>query len=148
MQYLWKSGYNPEGFVQFFDRMASKEGYVEKTSFFRTHPAFYDRIVTAYREISFLPQEEQAVDNTSEFRSVKAHLQEIAKSLDAEEEEPADASEARERLRRTQPGDGGPPVRALVRGVGAGSGRYLRIGTAAAAKTSRSSTNAASSGVT
>ena len=86
VQYLWKSGYNSEGFIQFFDRMASKEGYVEKTSFFRTHPAFYDRIVTAYREISFLPQQEQAVDNTGEFRSVKAHLQEIAKSLDAEEE--------------------------------------------------------------
>ena len=87
VQYLWKSGYNPEGFIQFFDIMASKEGYVEKTSFFRTHPAFYDRIVTAYREISFLPKQEQVVDNTSEFQSVKAHLEDIAKSLDAEDKD-------------------------------------------------------------
>ncbi|MBI3935259.1 MAG: M48 family metalloprotease, partial [Acidobacteria bacterium] len=42
VQYVWKAGYNPEGFIEFFDIMASKEGYVEKTSFFRTHPAFYD----------------------------------------------------------------------------------------------------------
>ena len=87
VQYLWKAGYNPEGFIQFFDIMASKEGYVEKTSFFRTHPAFYDRIITTYREISFLPKQEQAVDNTSEFQSVKAHLKEITKSLDAEDKD-------------------------------------------------------------
>jgi Zn-dependent protease with chaperone function len=87
VQYLWKSGYNPEGFIQFFDIMASKEGYVEKTSFFRTHPAFYDRIITSYREISFLPKLEQAVDNTSEFQSVKAHLKEIVKNLDAEDKD-------------------------------------------------------------
>jgi Zn-dependent protease with chaperone function len=87
VQYLWKSGYNPEGFIQFFDIMASKEGYVEKTSFFRTHPAFYDRIVTAYREISFLPKQEQAVDNTSEFQNIKAHLKKLAETLDKEEKD-------------------------------------------------------------
>jgi Zn-dependent protease with chaperone function len=87
VQYLWKSGYSPEGFIQFFDIMASKEGYVEKTSFFRTHPAFYDRIVTAYRESSFLPKLEQAVENTSEFLSVKAHLKKIAENLDKEEKD-------------------------------------------------------------
>ena len=87
VQYLWKSGYNPEGFIQFFDSMASKEGYVEKTSFFRTHPAFYDRIVTAYRESSFLPKQEQAVESTSEFLTVKAHLKKIAENLDKEEKD-------------------------------------------------------------
>lgn len=87
VQYLWKSGYNPEGFIQFFDIIASKEGYVEKTSFFRTHPAFYDRIVTAYRESSLLPKQEQAVENTSEFLTVKAHLKKIAENLDKEEKD-------------------------------------------------------------
>jgi len=87
VQYLWKAGYNPEGFIQFFDIIASKEGYVEKTSFFRTHPAFYDRIVTAYSEMSFLPKLEQAVDNTSEFQAMKAHLKEISKTLDQEDKD-------------------------------------------------------------
>jgi beta-barrel assembly-enhancing protease len=87
VQYLWKAGYNPEGFIQFFDIIAAKDGYVEKTSFFRTHPAFYDRIVTAYSEMSFLPKQGEAVDNTSEFQSVKAHLQDIAKALDQEDKD-------------------------------------------------------------
>ena len=85
VQYLWKSGYNPEGFIQFFDIMASKEGYVEKTSFFRTHPAFYERIVTAYREISFLPKQEQSIEDTQEFQKVKAHMKEVVKTLDEED---------------------------------------------------------------
>ncbi|OFV96983.1 MAG: hypothetical protein A3F68_05745 [Acidobacteria bacterium RIFCSPLOWO2_12_FULL_54_10] len=84
VQYAWKAGYNPEGFIQFFDIMASKEGYVEKTSFFRTHPAFYDRIVGVYREISFLPMQEQAIENTSEFETMQTRLQEVTKKADEE----------------------------------------------------------------
>ena len=86
VQYLWKSGYNPEGFIEFFDIMASKEGYVEKTSFFRTHPAFYDRIVEAYREISFLPQQDMVIDNTKEFETVKATLEKLNAELEKEDE--------------------------------------------------------------
>jgi Zn-dependent protease with chaperone function len=86
VQYLWKAGYNTEGFIEFFDIMASKEGYVEKTSWFRTHPAFYDRIVNAYREISFLPRQETAVDNTKEFETIKARLQQLDEELEKEDE--------------------------------------------------------------
>ncbi|MFH1743127.1 MAG: M48 family metalloprotease [bacterium] len=85
VQYVWKAGYNTEGFIQFFDVMASKEGYVEKTSFFRTHPAFYDRIVGVYREISFLPKQERAIENTSEFQAMQSRLRDIVKKLDEEE---------------------------------------------------------------
>lgn len=84
-QYVWKAGYNPEGFIQFFDIMASKEGYVEKTSFFRTHPAFYDRIVGVFREISFLGKKDQAIENTSEFQAIQAHLKKVSEELDKEE---------------------------------------------------------------
>ena len=101
-QYVWKAGYNPEGFIQFFDVMASKEGYVEKTSFFRTHPAFYDRIVGVFREISFLPKQEQAVENTSEFLAIKAHLKKIAADLDKEEKD-------RPTLFKREPGCPEPP---------------------------------------
>ena len=102
-QYVWKAGYNPEGFIQFFDVMASKEGYVEKTSFFRTHPAFYDRIVGVFREISFLPKQEQAVENTSEFLAIKAHLKKIAADLDKEEKD-------RPTLFKREPGCPEPPA--------------------------------------
>ena len=88
VQYAWKAGYNPEGFIQFFDIMASKEGYVEKTSFFRTHPAFFDRIISTYREISLLPKtEQQAVENTSEFNDIQQRLTTIVKKLEEEEKD-------------------------------------------------------------
>ncbi|MBI4458599.1 MAG: M48 family metalloprotease [Acidobacteria bacterium] len=102
VQYAWKAGYNPEGFIQFFDIMASKEGYVEKTSFFRTHPAFYDRIVGVYREISFLPTQEQAIENTSEFQAMQSKLRDIAKKSDEEEAD-------RPSLYKLEPGCPGEP---------------------------------------
>ncbi|MBI1955048.1 MAG: M48 family metalloprotease, partial [Acidobacteria bacterium] len=102
VQYVWKAGYNPEGFIQFFDVMASKEGYVEKTSFFRTHPAFYDRIVGVYREISFLPKQERAIENTSEFQAMQSRLREVVKKLDEEEAD-------RPSLYKQEPGCPGEP---------------------------------------
>jgi hydrogenase expression/formation protein HypD len=34
------AGYDPSGFIRFFDKIATKEGYVNGVSWFRTHPAF------------------------------------------------------------------------------------------------------------
>jgi Zn-dependent protease with chaperone function len=87
VQYVWKAGYNPEGFIEFFDIMASKEGYAEKTSFFRTHPAFYDRIVGAFREISFLPEQERAIDNTKEFETIQAKMKKIDEDLEKQDKD-------------------------------------------------------------
>jgi predicted Zn-dependent protease len=84
---VWKSGYNPDGFIEFFDIMASKEGYVEKTSFFRTHPAFYDRIVESYREISFLPKQESSIETTKDFETIQAKLKKMSEDLDKEEKD-------------------------------------------------------------
>ena len=86
VQYLWKAGYNTEGFIEFFDIMASKEGYVEKTSWFRTHPAFYDRIVSVYREISLLPPQDAAIDNTNQFETIQAKLAQLNEDLEKEDE--------------------------------------------------------------
>jgi Zn-dependent protease with chaperone function len=87
VQYVWKIGYNPEGFIEFFDLMASKEGYVQKTSWFRTHPAFYDRIVGVFREISFLPHHDMVVDDTGEFQTIKAKLKKLNKDLEKEDKD-------------------------------------------------------------
>ena len=45
VQYAWNAGYDPAGFIRFFDKMATKKGYVNGASWFRTHPPFYDRIL-------------------------------------------------------------------------------------------------------
>ena len=74
IQYAWKTGYDPNGFIRFFDKMASKEGNVIGASWFRTHPLFYDRMVRAKREITFLPKKEQTMVQTTEFEDMKKLL--------------------------------------------------------------------------
>lgn len=51
VQYAWNSGYDPSGFIRFFDKIATREGYVNGASWFRTHPPFYQRMVNTRREI-------------------------------------------------------------------------------------------------
>jgi len=36
VQYAWNAGYDPTGFIRFFDKMATKKGYVNGVSWFRT----------------------------------------------------------------------------------------------------------------
>ncbi|MBI2822948.1 MAG: M48 family metalloprotease [Acidobacteria bacterium] len=87
VQYAWKSGYDPKGFITFFDKMASEKGYVRSTSFFRTHPAFAERIIHSFREISFLPPLEEYIYDTPEFHkaqeSLKRALEEARKTKPA-----------------------------------------------------------------
>lgn len=76
VQYAWKAGYDPQGFITFFDKMASEAGYVKATSFFRTHPPFLERIVTTFGEMAYLPAREEFVTDTSLFQEVKKRVQE------------------------------------------------------------------------
>ena len=43
-------------------------------SWFRTHPVFYDRMIRARREITFLPKKEQTVVQTNELEEMKRLL--------------------------------------------------------------------------
>ena len=85
IQYAWNAGYDTTGFIRFFDKMATKEGYVNGVSWFRTHPPFYQRMVDAQREIMFLPKQSVQTVQTSEFEEMKRQLAPIA--LEAEKEE-------------------------------------------------------------
>jgi predicted Zn-dependent protease len=71
VQYAWRAGFDPRGFVTFFDKMASQEGYVKSASFFRTHPPFYDRIVTTFSELEFLPPKANLRMDSSDFTTAK-----------------------------------------------------------------------------
>ncbi len=76
-QYAWKAGYDPRGFVTFFDAMASEEGYVRSVSFFRTHPPFFDRIVSTMSEIEYLPRKQELVVDTRNFHNFQTKLNEV-----------------------------------------------------------------------
>src|SRR5215472_2444280 len=85
VQYAWNSGYDPAGFIRFFDKMATKQGYVNGVSWFRTHPPFYQRMVQTEREIMFLEQKPEAITQTSAFDQMKKELAPIAAKAEKEE---------------------------------------------------------------
>ncbi len=76
-QYAYTSGYDPDGFINFFDKMATKFGYAQNTSFFATHPAFSERILNLakqsvyLRSLNLYETEKLTVDST-EFQRIKA----------------------------------------------------------------------------
>ena len=77
LQYLYKTGYDPTSFVDFFEKLQSMEkkkpGSVSQL--FSTHPLTDDRIQAAQAEIQkILPAKPQYVVNTSEFNHVKLRL--------------------------------------------------------------------------
>ena len=74
VQYAWRAGYDPRGFITFFDKMASEKGYVKSASFFRTHPAFFERIVSTFSEIEYLPKKENLRVDSTEFQQAKQRL--------------------------------------------------------------------------
>jgi predicted Zn-dependent protease len=77
LQYMYKTGYDPEAFVDFFEKIESlekkKPGTISKV--FSTHPPTDDRIVAAQRNIQeMLKARPEYVVTTSEFNDVKARL--------------------------------------------------------------------------
>lgn len=85
IQYSWNSGYDPTGFIRFFDKMATREGYVNGVSWFRTHPPFYERMVNAEREIMFLPKKEKLVEQTPQFQAMKKEVSKVKAAAEEEE---------------------------------------------------------------
>lgn len=85
VQYAWASGYDPSGFIRFFDKMATKQGYVNGVSWFRTHPPFYQRMVNSEREILFMPPKPNPIVQTSAFEEMKKRLQPISEAAEKEE---------------------------------------------------------------
>jgi hypothetical protein len=77
LQYMYKAGYDPNAFVQFFEKLQAREkkkpGTLAKA--FSTHPQTPDRISRSQEEIAkILPSRAQYVVTTSEFADVKSRL--------------------------------------------------------------------------
>ena len=87
IQYAWNSGYDTSGFIRFFDKIATKEGYARGMSWFRTHPPFYQRMVDAEREIMFLPKKPDTIVQTSEFEQMKKTLAPLTAQADKDQKD-------------------------------------------------------------
>ena len=77
LQYMYKTGYDPQAFISFFEKIQAKEkkkpGTIAKA--FASHPQTPDRIAASQKEIAtILPAKAQYIVSTSEFDEVKARL--------------------------------------------------------------------------
>ena len=82
VEYLWKSGYDPNASIDLFEALASTEkrqpGSVAKL--FRAHPLTPERIEKTQKNIDkLLPARAQYVLNTSEYEDVRARLEGLTK---------------------------------------------------------------------
>jgi beta-barrel assembly-enhancing protease len=80
-QYLWHANYDTRGFVNFFGRMAEEAGYVTGMSWFRTHPPFAERMTRTFEEIVLLPEQEEPILDSADFRRVQERLREIIQEM-------------------------------------------------------------------
>jgi predicted Zn-dependent protease len=108
LQYMYKAGYDPTAFVDFFEKIQTlekkKPGTVAKV--FSTHPMTDDRIAAAQTEIEgILKAKPEYVVNTSEFNDVKGRLSMLHNRRKVD----TNADPNRPRLRRA-PGNGTGPV--------------------------------------
>jgi len=77
IQYMYKAGYDPNEFVNFFEKVQAQEkkkpGSMAKV--FSDHPQTPDRIAKSQEEIAtILPARDQYIETTSEFNDIKARL--------------------------------------------------------------------------
>ena len=77
LEYDYVSGYDPEAFVEFFEKLnveKKKPNLVAKA--FATHPMNVERIQAAQEEIrKYLPDRSEYIVDTSEFENIKARLE-------------------------------------------------------------------------
>ncbi len=106
VEYMYKTGYDPESFIAFFEKVQAKEkkkpGSLAKA--FATHPQTPERIAKSQEEINhILPPRPEYVVDTSEFQQVKARLA----ALENRRKLTDDKDKSRPTLRRTA-GDNRP----------------------------------------
>jgi len=103
LQYMYKAGYDPGAFIDFFEKLQAKEkrkpGTLAKV--FSSHPPTDDRVTAAQKNIQELLKERpEYVVTTSEFQDVKTRLAALHNRRKLDPQDPN-----RPKLRR-KPGDG------------------------------------------
>ncbi|HKX26723.1 MAG TPA: M48 family metallopeptidase [Blastocatellia bacterium] len=72
-QYLWKSGYDPQALISFFEKLQSQEKTAPGTmrKLFRTHPMNEDRIKDTRKLLARFPKKEEYQISSADFIAVK-----------------------------------------------------------------------------
>ena len=102
LEYMYKAGYDPTAFVDFFEKLQADEKKKPGTfaKVFASHPMTADRIAFAQKNIqTILEAKPEYVVTTSEFNDVKAHLAMLENRRPSEKDD-----ENRPRLRKRTSG--------------------------------------------
>jgi hypothetical protein len=67
--------------------MAQEQGYVTGLSWFRTHPPFYERMASTFSEITYLPRQDESVDDTSAFHEMQRKVAQIVLEMEKRDRE-------------------------------------------------------------
>ena len=70
VQYAWKAGYDPRGFVAFVDSIAGREGQ----QFLSDEPPLRQRLLKIFSEIQYLLAQEQQAYDSGEFDRISRRL--------------------------------------------------------------------------
>lgn len=117
LQYMYKTGYDPNSYVTFFERIQADErrrpGTIPKV--FSSHPPTPERIANTQKEIArILPAREEYIVSTSEFDQVKARLRSLTFARKAKDNDPSKPTlrtkTEKQKDKKTQPGSGNDPA--------------------------------------
>jgi beta-barrel assembly-enhancing protease len=68
IQYAWKAGYDPRGFIGFLDSI-SKNG---DNNFLNDEPQLHERLMNSFEEIEYLPAQKDLTSETGEFDRIRS----------------------------------------------------------------------------
>ena len=74
IQYAWKAGFDPKGFIAFLDSAAKAKDYSKTRTFLITKPSLGERLVDAFSEIQYLPAKDNYITDSAEFRAARERL--------------------------------------------------------------------------
>lgn len=112
VQYLYASGYDPQGMSTMFEKLASqnkkKPGALSKL--FSSHPQSLDRRDASVALVARFPEKEEYVISTSEFQRVKGHLLKITNARAGVVTDYDQTDDSKPTLKKRQPEGSEAPV--------------------------------------
>jgi predicted Zn-dependent protease len=74
IQYTWKAGFDPRGYLAFIDSVASDKEAAKAAAFFGERSKFEKRIMDVFSEIQYLPPPEHPFADSVDFKMAKWSL--------------------------------------------------------------------------
>jgi len=74
VQYAWKAGFDPNGFIAFLDCLAKDQSVSRVPTVFRPEEKLGDRLLNEFTEIEYLPPKENYRSDSVEFQKIKEAL--------------------------------------------------------------------------